>query len=308
MKRRLKGFPTQEENPKFNRMNYFAKEGEKGLTSTKANEYANLAKEAVKEANQFLSDMNLSTTTVSCISVEGEKVIKRGITQSQFNTIKDKLNTIAQYNAFIAWCREAIEAKEDLIEEVDSYHVSDYCKKFRLIDPEYPSWNDDIHSEENADIKDMANYYIANAYASVLGQSIHKDGVFASKRDQLLKDINNPIGITGSGRDTVIYTVTPTIPVENVNNLYLELQSIWRDKESQVNKMKYDWQTEDKLEKQRRLAKYGEEQTKANTEKEQLVNDFNIWKEQELKRVTDLKIAIPNAFLDIFNKLRELGK
>lgn len=305
---RRRGFPTLDENPKFDKQKYFAKEGEKGLTSTKANEFANLAKEVVKEANQFLSDLNFSTTTLSCIGIEGEKVVKRGITQDQFETIKDKLNTIALYNAFIAWCREAIEAKENLIAEVDSYDVCDYCEKFGLVNPDHPSLNDNIHSEENADIKEMANYYIANAYASVLGQSIHKNGIFASKRDQLLKDINNPIGITGSGRDTIIYTVTPTIPVENVNNLYLELQSIWRDKESQVNKMKYDWQTEDKLERQRRYAKYGEEQLKVNTERERLTNESNIWKEKELKRVTDLKIAIPNAFLDIFKSLQELGK
>lgn len=305
---RRRGFPNQSENPQFNREKYFAKEGEKGLTSTKANEYANLAREAIKEANQFLQDLNLSTTTISCISVEGEKIVKKGINLEEFNTIKDKLDTITQYNAFVAWCREAIEAKENLIAEIESTYLSDYCEKFGLKDPVSASWDDNIHSEEQADVKEMADYYIANAYASVLGQSIHKDGVFASKRDQLLKDINNPIGITGSGRDTVIYTITPTIPTENVNNLYLELQSIWREKESQVNKMKYDWQTEDKLEKQRRLTKYAEEQTKINTEREQLTNEFSLWKEKELKRITDLKIIIPNAFLDIFKQLQELGK
>lgn len=308
MATRRKGFPEQQENPKFDKQKYFAKEGEKGLTSTKANEYANLAKEAIKEANQFLSDLNLSTTTISCISVQGEKIVKKGVTPTQFSTIKEKLNTIAEYNAFIAWLREAIEAKEELIAEIDSYNVYNYCKKVGIEYPELPSMNYDVNSEEQADVKEMADYYIANAYAAVLGQSIHKDGVFASKRDQLLKDINNPVGITGSGRDTVIYTVTPTIPVEDVNDLYLELQSIWREKESRVNKMKYDWQTEDKLETQRRLSEYANRTSEIHAEQQRIINEFTMWREKELKQVVDLKIIIPNAFLDIFKKLQELGK
>lgn len=305
---RRKGFPGESKKVEFSKHIYFAKEGEKGLTSTKANEYANLAREVVKEHEQFLRDINLSTTTMSCISVDNKHIIKQGITLEQFGTISSRLKEIAEYNALVAWLREAIEAKENLLDEVNDMSIYHWCNQEGI---EYPHSDcpidvDLVNNAEKATVKEVAEYHIANAIASVYGQFIHKDGIFASKRDQLFKDINNPISVSGEGRDSVIYEVIPSISVEEVQRLYLELQEYWRAEESHLNKMKYDWNTADQLERQKvygEIKLWEEEQSQKRTE---ILNWFKVWKENRIKELQNLKIMIPNSLYPIFERLRNM--
>ena len=88
--------------------------GEHGLTSTSANHLANIAQEKIVSNEAKLKNLNFVTTTVDIVgSPENSgKVINKGYDETRLSEVRGLLSEIADMNAFCAWIREAIKAKE----------------------------------------------------------------------------------------------------------------------------------------------------------------------------------------------------
>ena len=103
--------------------------GDGGMTSTSANHAANMAKESVRHLMDELAGVSFYGTTVSLLSSgAGAKQSKVGNTAEQLDGTYDKLKTIGEAHALIAWLREAIKARERLLAEVKSMTLAGYCK------------------------------------------------------------------------------------------------------------------------------------------------------------------------------------
>lgn len=103
--------------------------GDAGMTSTSANHAANMAKESVRHLMDELAGVSFYDTTVSLLSSgAGAKQSKVGNTAEQLDGTYDKLKTIGEAHALIAWLREAIKARERLLAEVKSMTLAGYCK------------------------------------------------------------------------------------------------------------------------------------------------------------------------------------
>lgn len=75
---------------------------EQGLTSTSANHIANLAKEAYKELENELASTIFYTTTVSLISSEESKQLRKGVDSDFLDSVAEKLKKIARLKSLIA--------------------------------------------------------------------------------------------------------------------------------------------------------------------------------------------------------------
>lgn len=307
---------TKNTEPEFNRLNFFAPEGEKGMTSTSANKLANLAKECSREDMLLIENVRFFNDVMTLLVNPAEKVVlsegMRG-DKEEFDNLRNALFRTARFNAFIAWVREAITAKEELIREVGDTNLEKWCKMKGVDYPDMPEYlvNEEMHdarSAAKATIDEMARYFTSQAKASVLGQAIHPDGPIDLARRNLIEATMNPSTTEGFGKDTVIKTHEATATPEAVTEFYLSLQSEWRHSEAAVNEAKSKWETEDKETEIALTNAYNARMREFDQTISRIKAEWETWKLEETKRLGKLKIRVPAAFQPVLDELLALGK
>lgn len=119
---------------------FFKKEGEEGvaLTSTSANHIANMAKEYIQGMETQLNNVSFLNVEVGLISANAHNVIQEGTSREVLSSIPSMLESIAQAKSLIAWLREAIKAKNDLIDGLQSVSLDDWCEECGVEKPLSP--------------------------------------------------------------------------------------------------------------------------------------------------------------------------
>lgn len=302
--------------PIFNPYNYFAEDGEKGMTSTSANKMANLAKERNREDMLMLENLRFYSDVMTLLVNPSEKVVLtegRPGDSEEFAKIREALLRVARFNAFVAWVREAISAKEQLFNRTKSMSIQDWCKIQGIDLPEEPPFNMDSEAHEQraagkADIDEMARYFINQAKAAALGQAIHPDGPIDEARRALIDSSLTPSRKEGTGKDIVIITRQPTATTQDVTSFYMSLQSDWRRAESAVNEAKNKWATADTELSIELHNDYSAKRSDYHNEIARIQAEWDKWKLEETRRIGKLKIRIPAALQPVLNELLALGK
>lgn len=92
--------------PVFNPANFFATEGEKGMTATSVNKLANLAKERNREDMLFIDNVRFLTEEISLLANPTEKVtMTEGMKGDldEFSKIREAMMRVTRFNSFISW-------------------------------------------------------------------------------------------------------------------------------------------------------------------------------------------------------------
>lgn len=302
--------------PIFNPNNYFASEGEKGMTSTSANKLANLAKERNREDMLMVESVRFYSDVMTLLVNPSEKVVLtegRSGTAEEFAKIREALLRTARFNAFISWVREAISAKEELMNTVRTTTVAAWCKNQDIEYPKSPE-NDvetSIYEQRaagKASIDDMARFFINQSKASVLGQAIHPDGPLDIARRTLIDATMSPSTTEGTGKDTVIKTKQPTADTKAVTDFYMSLQGEWRHAESAVNEAKGEWEMDDTELRLDLTSEHNARVREYYAEITRIKQQWERWKLEETRRLSKLKIRIPSALKPVLDELLALGK
>lgn len=294
---------------------YFANEG---MTSTMANFYANIAKELQNAATERLNSVQFFKTSVAVIGSREKQLMEAGNDSLDF--IPDDLQTLAEMNAFCAWVREAIKEKDSQIATVNRVSIETWAKDMRIelpVKPEYPH-DPQIPSEIDVinswDINKRNKYLRLEAFAATIGKYIHPDGAYSKARKRARTAINNPITKEGTGRDMVLYYTEPSVNIKLVDDMFMALQNQYRGYEQELNKMKAEIKdTVNNLIREaydardKELDKYNELLSTYHTTWGDLRAQFTTWRTDELERISKLKITIPNALIDTFNKIKEIA-
>lgn len=287
--------------------------GKEGLTSTSANFYANIAQEIIQAAQERLNNVKFFQVSVASLDSE-QKLMSVG--QNSLDFIKQDLEKIATMNSFCAWIREAIKAKDNLLDEVDNTLFDEWAEKNGA--PKPPTFPPAIVTISESDIIESwddtkRNKYLQlEAFAATYGKFIHPKGIFSNARKEVHTISNCPICTEGSGRDLVLYYRQPTINVENVDNLFMELQDIYRSYEQKLNLLKTEIKEElnkslntQEQEYREGIANYNAAYDKYASELNELRSRFNSWKTTEHERIAALRIILPNNLLDIFSEIKK---
>lgn len=291
-------------------MIFFATDGQ-GLTSTSANHIANLAKEMIRGIEGDLSSMVLYSTSVALIGTERAEELTKGYTTEDMEKIPGMLHTVAKAKSLIAWLREAIKAKERMLFEVEDMSLEAFAKQEGIEMLPLPVKSKEFTEDEyfaSLSLDERNRYYETETLAAVLGKAIHPDGSFAAARAGLDKRIHNPRRVEGDGRDTLIYTYTPTVEPEAVEDLYFRLQKQYREAQSKVNSMKYEC---DKAVKESQVAestKYALLYDEYTTQFKQVSNRMATYKQERSKEIGDYRIVIPQSLREIYEEVSHLGK
>lgn len=284
---------------------------ENGLTSTSANHIANLAKEYVQAQEQELENVEFFNSYITIIGSDKEQRVQRGWDIEQIKGIGKRLRLIALANSLIAWLREAIKMRQKMLLEVQRMELAEYCKLKNLKMPSEPVRKNDMTREEylaKMSIKDRARILSLEAKAAAFGKHIHPDGHLSEARKQYMKIMCQEAEIDGSGRDTILYRHEPSVELEDVENCFFNLQSEYRKAQAELNG--YNHQIDEALlaDKEHNQGEYNVANADYLVEKAKLEKDFALFSEQESRRISRLKITIPNDLKEIYEVVANLGK
>lgn len=279
--------------------------GESGLTSTSANYISNLAKESYKSLEQELNEVVFYTTKVGLLGFSDSQLIKEGT--DDVSMIASTLETIAQTKSLIAWLREAIKAKERLIKEAQESAWVDYG-----IDPirepikEKTITEDDVLASWN--IKKRNRYYYLGSLCATIGEYIHPSGHYAVERESLQKILHSPCEVKGNGRDTIIYTKTPTIKLQEVEDVFMSLQAEYRGYQAELNSLKHEIQDTINKDDVEKTAAYKKALGQFKLEYSVADAEYQSKKKEAILAASNLKIIIPDSLKSIYETINSLGK
>lgn len=281
---------------------------EKGITSTSANHVSNKGKELLKSEQAVLDNINFVNTTASLLSGGKSRTITKGMNADSFESMHKTIAKIANLNAMSAWIHEAIKAKTEILEYVQSLSIDKWAKDQNIELPnapvkEFPIVESDVIG--TWDIAKRNKYYVYESYCSLVGKFIHPKGAFYEAKAQMNNAVQNPNKVEGSGRDAIIYSYEPSMDVSDVNVEYDWLSTELRHKETEFNKMKQeitDAITEDKLAK---AQKFNDAYVKYIDTMGSIRNKFDIWKTKVVKEVSALKIYLPQGPKQTYDEINK---
>lgn len=294
-------------NDKFSKYKVFF--AEKGITSTSANHVSNKGKELLKSEQAILDNINFVNTTMSLLYGGNCKTITNGMKpDDSFESIHKTIAKIANLNAMSAWIHEAIKAKTEILEYVQSLSIDKWAKDQNIELPNAPGKEFPITESDVIGTWDVAKrnkYYVYESYCSLVGKFIHPKGAFYEAKEKMNNAVQNPNKVEGSGRDAIIYSYELSIPVSDVNAEYDWLSTELRHKEAEFNKMKQeiiDAITEDKLAK---AQKFDDAYTKYIDTMESIRNKFDMWKTKTVKEISALKIYLPQGPKQTYDEINK---
>ena len=223
--------------------------------------------------------------------------------------VRPRFEVIAAMNAFCAWMREAVKAKDKELKRVANFTFEEWCtlQGFEIpSSPSYPKETTETDIIAQMNIKERNRYLQLEAVAATIGKYIHPGGQFSSAREELQNGIMKPYSTDGNGKDTLIYAHVPSVDPQKIEDVFFELQKWHRQNERELNKMKFA------------IKKQAEKQTLENThqfkqklerEKQCYMAFFTQYKEWQLKeqeRISKLKINVPEALQETYDRLSRL--
>lgn len=284
---------------------------ENGLTSTSANHIANLAKEYYQTLETELDNIKLYDTKVALIGNSSPNLLSEGNTISFIESIEDKLLQISNAKSLIAWLREAIKAKDNLLRELRSMSLEEYCTMKGVLCPIRPEREDSLDEDtylSKLSVKDRNRYFELQTKCAVIGKYIHPDGQFANARKDLKDKISNPNRVSGNGRDTLLYSYTPTVPKETVDTAFYKLQVKHREYQAELNGILHSMQQAIEKDNFEKNTAYMQQLAEYNNAVNTLHSEMKDYLEKEQSNISHLKIIIPNSLISIYNEINKLGK
>ena len=282
--------------------------GEHGLTSTSATHLANIAQETIVSHEEKLKNLNFVTTKVDIVGspTHSEKMVNIGYDEAFLGQIRSILEEIAEMNAFCAWVREAVKAKDKELNAIDEMDIDVWCEEngFELAkEPIRPRriYENDIIAKMN--VRERNEYYQLEAIAATIGKCIHNEGPLSSARKELQNKMVKPFSTEGSGHEMLIYSHVPSVEPQKVEDIFFELQKWHRSNEQQLNKIKFD--IKKRLEEEN-LANNQRYNTEVKEAHQKISAAFNKWQIEERTRLAKLKIIIPNSLQGTYDKLSRL--
>lgn len=285
------------------------------ITSTEAQNICNIAKEAVTSEHEKLSAVSFYDVEIASIT-NPETFIKTRISPKDISWISESLDKIGRYNALNAWLKEAIKAKEEAIDEVDTMDVTtlDFYEDYKK--PEEPHEFYDLTERQIMDewsANKLNRYYTLNSEAAVIGKYIHDNGAISKARKDLVNKIANPSTVSGQGRETIVFKYNPSVDVKAIEDIYMSLLAKHRKLNAELNSLK----AEIKETINKRNIEASTIFREKHTEWEHKISEYyslvkqrdakiNEYKILEKERISKLKINVPSSLMDTYKEVKAL--
>lgn len=284
---------------------------ENGITSTSANHIANLAKEFVQDEESELNNVRFVNCYVSVIGSSERTQTVKGTDDGWLGFFKENVIAVYEAKSLIAWLREAIKAKEQMLKDVERTDITEWAAANNITLPEVPTKRVVKSKEEiisELDIKERNRILRLETEAAVIGKCIHPDGQYSKSRKEMHNRLSNPIEIKGEGRDALVYNYENSCNYDLVDSTFFEMQKWHRESQAELNGILFKIDEQVRNETIAAAAEYMEALNAYNREYNSLREQYNMWVRQESARISSLKIVIPNELSKIYERVNKLGK
>ena len=290
----------------------------KGLSMSQAQSISNLCNQRAKEISTKLDNIN---------NVSKELVIgSETYTETQGNPIPENvvelLTTKARYSATQAFLMENIKAKDDLINEI-RFEVFDYGVEEPLRPREVvetlPSEVDGDFGLDQMTAAEYNEYLEAEAYASHIGQFIHKKGTLDRLRAELPTIKTLEFMEIEVGKKTPLKVSIHHTP-EQLLAIHEELAALHRGYEQKVNYFKSkaknavtsenakiqreraDIQSRVNTENEKLRREYADACSKFYEERKKASQEFEAKRQERIQEAANLKINVAERFQDVVDE------
>lgn len=284
--------------------------GEKGLTSTSAQHIKDMAGHMNENLKEQLNGIRFVMEEVKLLGSQSKELLVKGWDAAQLEQVENVLDTIAQAQSLQAWLGEAIRVKNMLSEHIQQYNFRTWMADNGLEWPQIKRV--DVLTEEewlnSLDIKTRNRYLTLQTICAVYGQFIHPKMPMDKAKKYLQTRINEPVEVTGSGRDSLIYYFTPSVDLSKVDDVYYQLQAKHRAAQAELNKLKHEYELAADEYRQKQID--ANEVIKAQSDA-LMAKYLNQYQQEHLEmseKIRGLKIQIPDHLKDIYETVNKLGK
>lgn len=282
-----------------------------GLTSTSANHIANLAKEYVQAQSQELENVEFFNSYLTIIGSDKQQRVQRGWDKQQIEGIAERLRKISLANSLIAWLREAIKTRAQMLSDISNMSIEEYCKKHEKTLPAKPELAHSLTREEylaTLSIKDRARILSLEAKAAAFGKFIHPDGHLSDARKAYMKIMCQEAEIDGNGRDTLLYRHEPSVELSDLESCFFALQAEYRKAQAELNGYTHNIEEALREDEEQKQGDFNIKKADYLAEMAKLEKEFIAHKDKEQRRIAQLKITIPNDLKGIYEIVSNLGK
>lgn len=303
----------------INALKFFA---EQGISRSESQHLSNVATKQAQFLERKLNSLNYVKSEL--LTEEGKLLSLKTVHEMNNEEITKDLKRIGYLYGFVAWCREAVTAEEKYItalhHKVPEHHLSEEeLATFNALLKEFDVLNSkgakkavitDTHVTDDYTVAQISDYLLNEAIASSIGKYIHNDGQF----QKILKELQTlaPTTFLTKGNKDYLVSNTSAVSATSFSNFVVDLQSLHREHEKEVNR--YKAQLKDELTSRQMKAdndyiKASREWSDAYAKKS---NEIANWKnlialrsEEKVKAFRKLKIVVPNKFNDLVNELKK---
>lgn len=285
---------------------------ERGITSTLANHLCNIAKEEMQSIQVTLDNIAFQDVFIETLEGERSKLIKQGYSLEELRKAMQSVEYQARLTAFIAYFRECIKQKEAVMDKIRRMTLDEYERLHGLQALLHdPVEEDDLSLGEylrTIPHKDYVDYYQAEAMAASYGKVVHPGQALSMAKTELHQRAKNSMEVEVSGDQTIIKRYSPTIESVDLEKIFFEQQSQYRDYQARSNKLKAHYEEALYHHNRAKHQAYLKSKEAYRLLKEERWEEYEQYRRDELQRVASLKIVVPERLLPTFEHLRSLGK
>ena len=290
----------------------------KGLSMSQAQSISNLCNQRAKEISTKLDNINnvskeLTIGDETYIETQGNPIPEN---------VVELLTTKARYSATQAFLMENIKAKDDLINEI-RFEVFDYGVEEPLRPREVvetlPSEVDENFGLDQMTAAEYNEYLEAEAYASHIGQFIHKKGTLDRLRAELPTIKTLEFMEIEVGKKTPLKVSIHHTP-EQLLTIHEELAALHRGYEQKVNYFKSkaknavtsenakiqreraDIQSRVNTENEKLRREYADACSKFYEERKKASQEFEAKRQERIQEAANLKINVAERFQDVVDE------
>ena len=290
----------------------------KGLSMSQAQSISNLCNQRAKEISTKLDNIN----NVSKKLVIGDETYVETNGNPIPENVVELLTTKARYSATQAFLMENIKAKDDLINEI-RFEVFDYGVEEPLRPREVvetlPSEVDGNFGLDQMTAAEYNEYLEAEAYASHIGQFIHKKGTLDRLRAELPTIKTLEFMEIEVGKKTPLKVSIHHTP-EQLLAIHEELAALHRGYEQKVNYFKSkaknavtsenakiqreraDIQSRVNTENEKLRREYADACSKFYEERKKASQEFEAKRQERIQEAANLKINVAERFQDVVDE------
>jgi len=289
-----------------------------GLSLSQAQSISNLCNQRAKDISDILSSLNNAEKT---LKLDGEVYYKQKGNKMPSDVI-ELLKEKASLHAVQAFLMENIKAKDSMLKKSVLKEFENPLKYPSR--PHYPvvvftDLVDESWGWEQLSIMENNEYLEAESYAAHIGQFIHKGGVLDSLRRELssletLEFISLEDGKKTPLKVTIHHKAEELLEVHNmlaathraceqrVNYYKAKVKNLVSDENARISRENANKQAEVNALSKEMEDKYLADLREYHDETKKLTQEFNELREQETKRIAQLRINIDPRFQPVIDK------